>query len=104
MGIITQITLRLYPSESKLQEAFQVSRITVRQALAELAAEGLIETVNGKGSFVTRPAIAPLLGQLSGFNAVMHGRGLHTSGRLLGTASGPIEPSVARALALPANT
>ena len=63
------------PSEAMLQAAFKVSRITVRQALAELASEGLIETVNGKGSFVTRPANAPLLGQLAGFNAVMHARG-----------------------------
>lgn len=90
------------PSEAMLQAAFKVSRITVRQALAELATEGLIETVNGKGSFVTRPANAPLLGQLAGFNAVMHARGLRTSGQLLKSGLGRITPAVARALALPA--
>lgn len=92
------------PSESKLQEAFNVSRITVRQALAELASEGLIETVNGKGSFVSRPANAPLLGQLAGFNAVMHARGLRTSGRLLDTSLANITSHVAHALALPEET
>ena len=56
------------PSEAQLQLAFGVSRITVRQALNELQAEGLIETLNGKGSFVTRPAGAPRLGMLAGFN------------------------------------
>ena len=50
------------PSEAQMQQAFGVSRITVRQALNELQAEGLIETLNGKGSFVTRPADAPRLG------------------------------------------
>jgi GntR family transcriptional regulator len=36
------------PSESKLQAQFGVSRITVRQALSALQAEGLVETFNGK--------------------------------------------------------
>ena len=86
------------PSEAKLQAAFNVSRITVRQALSELQAEGLVETFNGKGSFVTRPANAPLLGLLAGFNAVMESRGLRTGGQLLSVATGTVKPLVARAL------
>ena len=41
-------------SETALCERFQVSRITVRRAIAELAREGLLETVQGKGTFVSR--------------------------------------------------
>lgn len=40
------------PSEAELQKRFSVSRSVVRQALATLEAEGLVQKVRGKGSFV----------------------------------------------------
>ncbi|MFI9081859.1 GntR family transcriptional regulator [Streptomyces sioyaensis] len=40
------------PSESQLIERYKVSRPTVRNAVAALRAEGLIEVKHGKGSFV----------------------------------------------------
>ena len=40
------------PSENELADLFNVSRITVRQALQKLNALGLIETKLGEGSFV----------------------------------------------------
>ncbi|CAG6398586.1 GntR family transcriptional regulator [Streptomyces cocklensis] len=40
------------PSETQLIERYQVSRPTVRNAVAALRAEGLIEVIHGKGSFV----------------------------------------------------
>lgn len=42
------------PSEHALERAAQISRNTVRQALTAARAEGLIETVPGKGAFVSR--------------------------------------------------
>ena len=41
------------PSERKLAEAYDVSRITVVKALNELAQEGVIERHHGKGTFVS---------------------------------------------------
>jgi len=41
------------PSERELIALFEVSRITVRQALAELQREGLVFKINGKGTFVS---------------------------------------------------
>lgn len=40
------------PSESTLQQDYGVSRGTIRKALAELKADGLIVTIAGRGSFV----------------------------------------------------
>lgn len=41
------------PSEKELTDLFNVSRITVRNALAELQSEGIITRVSGKGTFVS---------------------------------------------------
>ncbi|AJZ82517.1 GntR family transcriptional regulator [Streptomyces sp. AgN23] len=47
------------PSETQLIERYKVSRPTVRKAIAALRAEGLIEVIHGKGSYVrARPAPA----------------------------------------------
>src|SRR5919197_861205 len=48
------------PSEAELTAAFGVSRITAKRALDELAAEGLVERVRGRGTTVmARPAALP---------------------------------------------
>jgi GntR family transcriptional repressor for pyruvate dehydrogenase complex len=48
------------PSETKLAEDFGVSRSVVREALKSLAAQGVIEVINGKGAIV-RPIDDKLL-------------------------------------------
>ena len=40
------------PSENELTKAMGVSRITVREAIQKLVAINLVETYQGKGSFV----------------------------------------------------
>ena len=86
------------PSEAELEAAFGVSRITVRQALAALHADGLIEKVNGKGSFVTRPADAPRLGSLAGFYDHMRSQGKAATGRTLSVRTDKASAVVAQAL------
>ncbi|MEM1486099.1 FadR/GntR family transcriptional regulator [Oscillospiraceae bacterium PP1C4] len=41
------------PSENELANAFNVSRVTIRQALQKLMVLGLIKTKTGEGSFIT---------------------------------------------------
>jgi GntR family transcriptional regulator len=48
----------MMPSEMKLKEEFQVSRVTIRQAITELARTGNVTAHQGKGTFVTVPALA----------------------------------------------
>lgn len=45
------------PTEHALARRFVVNRYTVRRALAHLQAKGLVETNQGRGSFVRRPAL-----------------------------------------------
>jgi len=89
------------PSESELQASFGVSRITVRQALSSLHAEGLIEKVNGKGSFVTRPNELPDMGPLIGFYEHMRKQGRNAIGRILSVREIGAPAAAAHALDVP---
>lgn len=71
------------PSESQMMEAFGVSRITVRQALADLQREGLIFKVAGKGSFVAKPKAFQSLSRLQGFGEAMSPAGYETFSQVL---------------------
>ncbi|MFI9011133.1 GntR family transcriptional regulator [Actinosynnema sp. NPDC053489] len=46
------------PAQRELGDEFDVSLMTVRQAIAALEADGLLETRHGVGTFVRRPAFA----------------------------------------------
>ena len=45
------------PPEHELEKIYQVSRVTVRRALAELTSDGMLERKQGKGTFVSLPAL-----------------------------------------------
>lgn len=40
------------PSESQLQQQYEVSRGTIRKALDQLREDGLVVTITGRGTFV----------------------------------------------------
>lgn len=92
------------PSESALIARFGVSRITVRQAIAALQSDGLVQTVNGKGSYVTRPGRGEGRGPLVGVLEAMRRRGHRARGRLVSHRTVKAARAVARELDLPAGT
>jgi GntR family transcriptional regulator len=92
------------PSERQLAEQFGVSRLTVKNALDELAQEGLLHTRVGKGTFVSASKINQELHTLSSFTEEMLRRGQHPSSRVLSTGIMAADEEVARALQIEPGT
>ncbi|HJV60387.1 MAG TPA: GntR family transcriptional regulator [Albitalea sp.] len=88
------------PSESQMMAAFDVSRITIRQALGDLQKEGLIFKVAGKGSFVAKPKAFQNLSRLQGFGEAMSPSGYETFSQVLSMKPVIAHEIVARRLQL----
>jgi GntR family transcriptional regulator len=86
------------PSERELVARFGVARMTVRQALDALVAEGLLERVPGRGTFVSQPRRR--IGLLSSFTQDMKRRGLLPESQTLLARREQAGPGVARALGI----
>lgn len=93
------------PSEKELSDRFDVSRITARRTLAELAAKGLVVRHRGRGTFVQHgfspdPIVAPL-GAMAESLADL-GRG--TTLTVLSKKMAPLPQELAEAFGLPRAT
>jgi GntR family transcriptional regulator len=77
------------------------SLITVRHALAELAREGRVKRVPGRGTFVQAPPIERDLATIRSFTEEMHRRGWDHETRLIGAREESADLAVAEALRLP---
>ncbi|RQP13254.1 MAG: GntR family transcriptional regulator [Microbacteriaceae bacterium] len=71
------------PSEAELATQFGVSRMTARQAVQNLAAEGLVRRQRGSGTFIAPRPMHRHSGPLMSFTADMHRRGMRASSELL---------------------
>ena len=71
------------PSEAELAEKFSVSRMTARQAVQSLAAEGLVYRQRGSGTFIASQPLHRHSGQLMSFTDDMRRRGMVASSKLL---------------------
>jgi len=65
----------LLPSESQLQQAFGISRTTVRRALAHLEAGGHVQRRQGLGSFYRSRKLGNLISGKIGFHGVARSNG-----------------------------
>ena len=66
-----------------LIEEFDVSRTTVREAVDQLVHEGLLDKIQGRGTFVLRQPLEVPLGPLTGFAEEVLERGQIPSAVLL---------------------
>lgn len=67
----------LIPSETELQEEYNVSRITIRRAVRDLVQEGYLKTQQGKGTFVSRPKASQQLNLITSWAETMTNLGMH---------------------------
>lgn len=66
------------PTESSLQEAFNVSRVTVRQALKLLTEVQIVESIQGSGTYVKEERVNYDIYQLTGFYEKLADRNVDT--------------------------
>ena len=88
------------PSEDELSERFKVSKITVRQALRELAQLGHIRREQGRGTFVQRPPLVEGPRQLTSFSEEMRRQGVQARSEVLEQGLVPASADVASTLGI----
>jgi GntR family transcriptional regulator len=95
------------PSESELMAVHAASRATVREALAQLRADGLIERTQGIGTHVVTSTVSARMAEVHGVvgsgPAAMLGTG-RMRPRLLDRTVLPVPPTIARRLGVPPGT
>lgn len=90
------------PSERVLMDRYQTSRVTVRQAIAVLGAEGLIDVEHGRGVFVrSRPPLRRLGRERLGRREREAGKGAFLSDAMAAGREASAEVEVARGVAPP---
>lgn len=95
----------LLPSEAQLGASYHLSRTAVRQALGELAAEGLVRKEKGRGTFVREPRRADLVVQeMRGFYEELTERGYTIETEVLSLVTEPSSADEATLLNVPTGT
>lgn len=92
------------PTEQQLCDQFKTNRHTVRRALAQLQARGLVESTQGRGSFVRKPSILYQIGRRTRFSDLLEQQAANPSTRTLTLELRPAAPQVATALGIRAGT
>lgn len=88
------------PSERELAESFKISRMTVRQAITNLANRNVLYREKGRGTFVSHRKIEQSLQGLTSFSEDMLSRGLEPSNKLLHFEMSPAHEDIQVLLSL----
>ena len=88
----------IVPSERELARIHRVSPMTARQALSELARDGIVERRHGAGTFVAPPRVH--FNKLLGYTEQMASLGLTARSRIVASTIVNREPEIAARLGL----
>ncbi|MDF2858882.1 MAG: phosphonate metabolism transcriptional regulator PhnF [Neobacillus sp.] len=91
------------PSEREFAETFQISRMTVRQAINNLVLEGYLKRQKGRGTFVNKKKVEQELQGMTSFTEDMIARGMQPSSKLLSFQIHPAETKIAQDLQINPN-
>ncbi len=90
----------IIPSERELAEMYDISRMTVRQAVNNLVNDGYLIRRRGKGTFVAAQKIEQPLKGLTSFSEDMRARGMEPDTIVLGFETVPASGKLAEWLAV----
>jgi GntR family phosphonate transport system transcriptional regulator len=88
------------PAESEIAARYGVNRHTVRRAMAELSARGLVRTERGSGTYVKTDKLDYRIGQRTRFSEIVAAAGHEAEGRLQGHRLEPASDEIANRLGL----
>ncbi|MBN9608942.1 MAG: hypothetical protein BGO26_14940 [Actinobacteria bacterium 69-20] len=71
------------PTEAQLCDAYDVSRITIRQAIALLVRDGLLTRARGRGTFVCEPNLTAVPRSVTSFSTELAAYGMKPGSRIL---------------------
>ena len=89
------------PSENELADRFSMSRMTVNRAINELAGEGVLDRIQGKGTFVARPRPLQSVLKIQAIDDEIRMRGNEYSCRLLGLGQEEVAAAIGGQMQLP---
>lgn len=90
------------PAERKLSEVFDTTRITLREALVQLEALGLIYREERRGWFISPPRLAYDLMRRSHFHAMVEAQGRVADTQVISARLQPASAKICEMLQLPA--
>jgi DNA-binding GntR family transcriptional regulator len=90
----------MIPTEAELCEQYNVSKITVREAVKLLVRDGRLSRIPGKGTFITRQKFEQKLDRFFSFTRWAQQNGLEPASRILKVETTPADGHIARHLGI----
>ena len=92
------------PAELDLAKQYEVGRVTIRRAIAELVQEGFLGRQAGKGTFVAPRKIERELVNVTSFTERMNAIGMHARSEMISSEVIPVNASIAAELMIAPET
>lgn len=92
------------PTETELSNQYQVSKITIRKAMEKLSNDGLVQKVQGKGTFISYQKEKFHLNKTMGFNDSLSDRGHIVSRKILQASFFNADKNISDKLQVPENS